>query len=709
MSPAVEVSIAYYESKCCCADFLTGNLALEKPVKVGKEMSRQRIVVLSGRESAGLSIKRQLAGLFGDIFDIDSYSLEKGINTYILADLVLSTSYQVTSSFVKYLTPGTNMYVVRCTLTRNGWEKVMQIPPRTVVYVMNDADEAAMTSAMLYELGARHLEFVTYNREAAVTPDIKVAITPNEGDFVPLTVSKVVHVGERVLDSYTLFDVLGKLGQLNKKTSQIIINHMDEIVPRSPGFLSMFDNLAGSKHCLELLMDIVHEGFVVFNAENNIITFNKQAEKLFNMSSWEVIGCNVKRVLSRWDLQHLLQARELYDEVVNINGILHIVNKYQLQDKTENFVGVITFKECTEIQRLELKFRKNLRKKGHVSKYDFADIKGKSVKLQNTIQLAERMARGDCGILIQGESGTGKELFAQAIHNASGRKGDPFVAFNCAAVADTLIESELFGYEEGAFTGAKKGGKPGLFELAHTGTLFLDEIGDISRNMQGSLLRVLQEKEIVRVGGTDVIPVDVRIIAATNRDLGKLVEKGEFRADLYYRLNVMCLFLPPLRERKEDIPCLVEYMLEKRRVKKDIPHEVMDALQAYNWPGNARELDNCVEYMANIATKNSFCLQDLPPDMLMAGGSALPPGELAQLGNEQELLVILHALKEKRRAGSGRRSLAQIVAEQGFDLTEHEIRGKLKRLAAAQLVIVNTGRAGTKLSPQGEKLLYKLN
>jgi len=230
--------------------------------------------------------------------------------------------------------------------------------------------------------------------------------------------------------------------------------------------------------------------------------------------------------------------------------------------------------------------------------------------MERLIGLAEKYAAADSTLLVQGESGTGKEMIAQGIHIASQRKGGPFVAVNCAALPESLLESELFGYEEGSFTGARKGGKAGLFEMAHKGTIFLDEIGELPLLLQARLLRVLQEREVMRIGGSKMIPVDVRIIAATNRNLIQLIHEGDFREDLYFRLAVLVLKVPSLRERLEDIPCLVESFLKEWRKAGNIQvtEEDIRRLQTYSWPGNIRELKNLLE-RALVLTEDGEPLQ----------------------------------------------------------------------------------------------------
>lgn len=231
-----------------------------------------------------------------------------------------------------------------------------------------------------------------------------------------------------------------------------------------------------------------------------------------------------------------------------------------------------------------------------------------------------RLARVDSTVLITGESGTGKELVAETIHNYSDRKQEPFIKVNCGAIPENLLESELFGYEPGAFTGARQGGKPGYFELAQGGTLFLDEIGDLPFNLQVKLLRVLQAREIIRVGGTKPLKIDVRIVAGTHRNLREMVKRREFREDLYYRLNVVPVNVPPLRERKEEITSLVMHFMRlfnrKYRLTKKISPEVIDIFMQYDWPGNVRELENLVERLVVITPEDVITREDLPAQLM---------------------------------------------------------------------------------------------
>ncbi|SHI49495.1 sigma-54 interaction domain-containing protein [Desulfofundulus thermosubterraneus] len=251
------------------------------------------------------------------------------------------------------------------------------------------------------------------------------------------------------------------------------------------------------------------------------------------------------------------------------------------------------------------------------ARYTFAHIIGTSRAIQHCIRQARQVAVTNSTVLLYGETGTGKELFAQSIHNASQRSGGPFVAINCGAIPASLVESQLFGYEAGAFTGARKEGQSGVFEQANGGTLFLDEISEMELELQSRLLRVLQERELVRIGGKKPIPVDVRVIASTNKDLWQMVASGKFRQDLFYRLNVVDLRIPPLRERVEDIPLLVRHFIKQFRdtfgtFVRDISPEALECLMAYSWPGNVRELQNCIERTMNLATHEVILPSDLP-------------------------------------------------------------------------------------------------
>ncbi|OPL09475.1 MAG: hypothetical protein AVO33_06680 [delta proteobacterium ML8_F1] len=316
------------------------------------------------------------------------------------------------------------------------------------------------------------------------------------------------------------------------------------------------------------ILNFSHEGIIGTDAEGNVTVFNPAAEKIFGISAVEIIGKRADKYIPTTGLLRVIESgKEEIGEIQRLERATIVTSRIPIRVRGELKGVVATFEDITKIQDYELKIRSELHKKGLVAKYTFSDYVGQNPSGMKMLEKARIFARSDSTVLITGESGTGKEILAQAIHNDSNRKKLPFVAVNCSAIPENLLESELFGYAEGAFSGAKKGGKMGMFELAHLGTIFLDEIGSIPLNLQSRLLRVLQEREVWRVGSNHVVTIDVRVIAATNEDLYDRVIEGRFRKDLYYRLNVLRLNTIPLRFRKDDIPLFLKFFY--RLIKKE--------------------------------------------------------------------------------------------------------------------------------------------
>lgn len=365
---------------------------------------------------------------------------------------------------------------------------------------------------------------------------------------------------------------------------------------------------------MDIVFNTINEGIIITDKTGTILYINKIAIKILKIHNDNILGKNIRIALPFCKLlQKTLQTgkkfmhHEVYAEEINNH---YMLSSQPILDEQNNLTGgVAVIRDIETVRQIYQKIT------GQPST-SFNDIIHKSAIMEKLILSAQHYAASNSTILIRGETGSGKELFARAIHNASSRSENIFLAINCTAIPDTLLESELFGYEEGSFTGANKGGKLGLFELASGGTLFLDEIGDISSVLQAKLLRVLQEHTVRRIGGNREIPINVRIISATNRNLEQMVKDGLFRQDLYYRLNVIPLYLPPLRERKEDIPLLVDYLLKttihssNTNIKR-ISNEALEKLKDYNYPGNVRELSNIIERAVNIARDDTIYAKDI--------------------------------------------------------------------------------------------------
>ena len=424
------------------------------------------------------------------------------------------------------------------------------------------------------------------------------------------------------LDGYS-YGVVGLIA-FNKEQSDIIkdnakdltnfLGKMADLISNKLKAQIKTEELELEKKKLEILLNSMNKAVVSIDKEGNIDKYNVKFKEIFNMRDDNIDGENIFQLLdfikkpSTNDLKKHKTGVFYYKENSrNLKGIYN-VSEIAVKNKLKGYV--IDFIENKDAIKNYNKINKDY-------KITLDNIISESEIMEHTKQKALIASKSNSTVLITGESGTGKELFARAIHNHSDRVDNTFVTVNCAAIPDNLLESELFGYEEGAFTGAKKGGKLGKFEIAHKGTIFLDEIGDMSLHLQGKLLRVLQERELDKIGGKSNILIDVRVIAATNKNLVELVEKGQFREDLYYRLNVIPITLPALRQRKNDIPLLIDYMIKEyaHKLNKDvigIEDDAKKTLIDYSWPGNVRELQNVIEYSINMSDSSLLNLDIIP-------------------------------------------------------------------------------------------------
>ncbi|WP_455910073.1 sigma 54-interacting transcriptional regulator [Dysosmobacter welbionis] len=398
----------------------------------------------------------------------------------------------------------------------------------------------------------------------------------------------------------------------------------------------------------QAVLDFTHDAILAIDENGRIQVLNPPAERIMGCRAADSVGQPVEAVLPNTLLPDVLESGEKQlDQIMQIHQTLCNTNRIPILVDGQRRGVVATFQDVKQLQNSEQKLRLKLHEKGLVAKYAFNDILGDSPAIRSTIQIARSYAASRASVLILGETGTGKELFAQSIHNASDRRDGPFVAINCAAVSNSLLESELFGYEAGSFTGASRGGREGVFELAHGGTLFLDEIGEIPRETQVELLRVLQEKEIRRVGGSRVIPVDVRIIAATNKDLLQETVEGRFREDLYYRLDVLDLKLPPLRERGDDVKILGLHLFRQLPGGKDPIMQsqflyLLEQAGPYQWYGNIRELQNFVE-RANILMRNAGASSVTVSDILRRRAEPAPePCQETESRDRRAIEAALH-------------------------------------------------------------------
>lgn len=424
-------------------------------------------------------------------------------------------------------------------------------------------------------------------------------------------------------------------------------------------------------------LDALVNGTIVIDRRGNVIFYSKSYEDFLGIAHEEVIGRHCTRVIENTRM-HIVAETGVAEVGYShrIKGQDMVVQRVPVRrdGRVIGSVGLVMFRKVEDVvslmQKLDILtsqvelYEKELAAL-RSARYSLSNIVGNSPAIRRAIEEILNAARSSFPVLLTGESGTGKELFAHAIHAESDRRRFPFVRLNCAAIPETLLESELFGYEPGAFTGAQKSGKPGKFELAHRGTIFLDEISEMPRSMQAKLLRVLQEKELERLGGSKVIQTDFRLIVATNRPIESLVEGGAFRQDLYYRLNVIPIVIPPLRDRKDDIPLMIDKKLGELRSELGTPldvafsDEAMDALKQYCWPGNIRELMNVVERVVCSVKDDVIRLEHLPPTILRKKylKSLDERGSLQSMMDDIEKEILLETLRKanQNKAEAARR------------------------------------------------------
>lgn len=373
---------------------------------------------------------------------------------------------------------------------------------------------------------------------------------------------------------------------------------------------------------------------IVIDKKNQITYANDKAKNEFERIDKQIIGINITQIFPKTDFTHIVHGNSRFSEAIIVKDIIKrefLLTVVDINIK-ENFDGyVISLTNIVDIQKNERKVRQSLYEKGKIHFFTFGDIVGESPAIRQAREMGMQFAESNSPVLLIGETGTGKEMFAQAIHVQNKRRESAFVSVNCAAVPENLLESELFGYEEGAFTGARKGGKTGLFELAHGGTLFLDEIGEMPLRLQSRLLRVLQDKVVTRLGSTRFVHVNVRIICATNRNIFDMARKGDFRRDLFYRINTLLLKIPPLCERKEDIRIIVHSYLrqlnEGRRKKVIMARSAIKKLEHNSWPGNVRELLHVVDRAVVMARRPVISAEDILFDADILGGESAFPAD----------------------------------------------------------------------------------
>jgi transcriptional regulator with PAS, ATPase and Fis domain len=664
----------------------------------------KKVALVTAFTSVAEIHRRTLESLFRGTIELQCYSYDRvNINSPIDADLFVISIYQIYLNLRPFIPKDAKVIIISNTITEEQYRQVAALPPGKSVLLVNYSVEMTLdTIALFLRLGLNQVEWVPCYPGTTMLPQLETAVTPGEPRHVPAFVKQVI-------------DLASGLGLERLLKEDRFVEYFQSIRTSPDSVTSLFDRTNILESQLSSLLDVMDDGIIIIENNGKVYACNRKAGDVLDAQG-DLVGREAADLIPGIPFDRVMAGQlEVDYTLVKINSrdISIKVVPVIVGRKTRGALAIIN--KFEEKERSQHRLRSQLLGKGHRARYTFDHILSRDEDFIELKNLARKKAKSDASVLIIGETGTGKELFAHAIHNASRRKEWQFVTVNCAALPESLLESELFGYEEGAFTGARRGGKPGLFELAHQGTIFLDEIGEMDLNLQTRLLRVLESREVMRIGGDSMIHIDIRIISATNQDLWKLVEKGKFRRDLYYRLNVLPIQVPPLRERKDDILFILEHLKLKMGVDLAMTAETAALLVAYPWHGNVRELKNCVEYLAYL-DKRTIEARDLAP--ILKWPDAEPRGEapglagfLEATGVERDhctfILECLYA-NHQNRLRSGRRSLVHAAQQQDRFLTEAQIRKALVQAEKFGYVHLSHGRGGTTITAEGIDALKQL-
>jgi len=647
-------------------------------------------------------IENNLYSVFKDYITVENYylnELQKG--EIVKADAYLVLYENMLYYLTNHIKEFSKVIIIQRSIQKSRLKEILSIPTGSDVLVINDSKESTLqTVYMIYELGISHLNLLPYDdnlyKQGAYSHIQTAIITYGLEPLVPPHIKNIVNIQNREIRFDTFIRLMDILDLDHPIIRRNLIRKVHNDVEPNINIKNSYLENYLKEQMLNRVVDNSLSAVILLDKNFKLVYYNEKAYSLFRIE----LKSDFKQMRILPD--NLLLGPDFKNELVSIRNENYLVEKTTIMLIDEIIGYCITLQNEKNLRDAEIILSNKLKNRGLYARYTFDDIIHESDSMKKCIEIAKKVSLSDDTILIRGESGTGKELLAQSIHNYSGRKNGPFVAVNCAALPESLLESELFGYERGAFTGARKDGKIGLFEQAHHGTIFLDEIGDIPPKLQARLLRVIQERQIMRIGSDKVINIDVRIIAATNKNLEKQMMEGNFRSDLFYRLNVIEIFIEPLRKRKKDILPLLKSFLGK--LYDTITEKDKQMLLNYNWPGNIRELKNVASYFkllgffpAYIYNHNSIVLNN--------NGTY----NIAPYDDTAIQMLILKIIKDATQSfnGIGRTTIHMKLSELNIHIGEGRLRKIIKYLESQGLIKVNKGRTGTQITEKGLEVLKK--
>lgn len=693
--------------------------------ELGRKYMKKSISVVTLFPGASQCYAGQIRELFGDLVEVYSYSTsDQSVEKITRTDLYLvsTDAFKIAEEESQYVPADGQVVEIYVGYSKEVIRRLKEIPAGTRVLFVNVTHQMAREAiTQLEQSGVNQLQFIPYGPDVftmeptfgddVVPENVKLAVTPDEMDFVPAGMEQVINIGHRPCTANTMIETALRLGLESVMEEKKFQNYIHSMASGNYSFEQMFQRSRNLESQLDLLLEILDEGVIGVNEKGKIFACNQKARVITGMKIRMLLGRPAEQIFPYIPFEKCIREQtQVLERLIRINAANINMTVVPVMRGGRCIGAFSTLQPLSELEKKQNELRSQLRTKGYRAKYNFEDVVGKSQAIEKTKTILKSMAQTESPILLIGETGTGKEIFAHAVHLASSRRDGPFVAINVAAMPENLLESELFGYEEGAFTGAKKGGRPGLFEFAHEGTLFLDEVEGMSMAMQVKLLRVLQEREIMRVGGNQIINVNVRIVAATNESLEERVENGSFRRDLYYRLSTLPVLIPPLREREGDIQLLLEHFRRCAGGEFSLSTEVRQLLFRYSWPGNIRELQNVVEYLCFTGEK-VIKREDLPVTFLRLAGQEKPAVRNRDSAKNDSryspaFWFVLGLLYKAEKEGhpAGREMILETARQQNVALSQKKIRDILALMAQKGFATVSRGRGGSRITETGQKM-----
>ncbi|NLY46357.1 MAG: sigma 54-interacting transcriptional regulator [Tissierella sp.] len=666
---------------------------------------KKKITILAINEDASAFYKNELDKIFENNYEIDYRNLEMDpILPVVNSDLILYTDPAILNELISIIKVNAPTLMMKRTIRRETLYKIKEIPSGERVLLANINEYMANdTVALLYQLGVTDIEIIPYYYKDQFVENLEeikyiINVEPKKIDFLPDIDAEILIIGHRVYDISNILDIISFLPLDPKISDEIIKKYIHKVPTSWYGVQYTWKNRSILSSQMNTILDNLDAGVIVINDVDIVEIVNKKMLEILKLSRDEIIDNSISKLgINNDDLKSIFSREEVENELINYQGkdLIITIKNVKYDDDYQGKVFIVN--PYFEVIELQQKIHKKIIGKGYYSKYTFDKMIGQDYNFLEVKKICKKIAPTDSKILLLGETGVGKEVFAGSIHNESRRHMNPFIAINCATIPDTLLESILFGYEEGAFTGANKGGKIGLFERAHKGTIFLDEIGDLPLQLQARLLRVLEEGELMRLGGDEIISVDVRVISATNMDLQQLVEQGKFREDLYYRLNVFQITIPPLRDRSKDIKhFILDYL--KNDGHRFITEDFRTFCLNYSWNGNLRELKNVIEYMTTISD-SVLSFDNLPLHLKVKENYVNNKYDGSIL-----LLKLIYYLNISG-GSTGRRTLHYAFSKLFYEISENEIRALISNLSEKEMIEVNKGREGNIVLPKGVSYL----